>query len=116
MPPQFVHEWTFQTSMTLLCSAPPRMKLAVTLSPAADGWGVTALEMQREKGKAWSAQKILDHHAHEIVGQFGTIIEAVAAAESYAREWATRRTKERSEGLANKCACDEIAGAGDARG
>lgn len=82
---------------------------AIFVTPVHGGtFGVAAVEVPigpKEIGamsNTQTADRVLDEHAHENIGEFKTVDLAVAAAEKYARRWLRSRPK------SERCACKPI--------
>ena len=76
-----------------------QMHLVVSITGVPGDWKVVALETDQK-----TPEKILDSHAHEILGDFKEFKEAERKALLYAKRWYERKTKE----LKKKCACGPI--------
>lgn len=93
--------WSTQAGFVYTVSAPlTRLLCFVALQPQGQ-WQVLALETP---GDATTEEKVLESHAHKIIGSYPHVSEALAAAESFAHHWLKLA---KSTQFAN-CDCPEI--------
>jgi hypothetical protein len=88
-------DWQFTTQFSgVVQKAGYRLGVSVSRLSPKDDWTVFALQ-SKENGLAG----VLNSHAHQVVGQYGDLQQALAAAQQYADRW---------QPIADLCDCTDI--------
>ena len=88
-------DWQFTVQFgALVKKAGYRLGVSVSRMTTKDDWTVLALQSE-ENG----IEAILDSHAHHVVGTYGDLQQALAAAQQYADRW---------QPIADLCDCTDI--------
>ncbi len=65
-------------------------RLGCSVNESNDRWGLMALEMPAAGA---SVHQVLASHAHEYIGEYKDLYQAMSAAERYARKWLKAQEK-----------------------
>ena len=99
--------WTTATQLIATVARDDR-RLGVSVQVARENeWAVVGIETT-DPGKAGgfsqTVERVLDDHAHQIVGMYDSLGKAIEAAEGFARAWVRDFKATRAE----TCECDVI--------
>jgi len=79
------------------------LKLGVAVIAVGGRWGALAIESD-----GFDERSILEHHSHDVMGEYDTKAEAQRACEKYARAWRRRRRIAASAEVERPCGCGTI--------
>jgi len=91
--------WTSSSSFMASVTSGDRRLGVIVQTHELIGWAVMALEFHKT---ADSPESVFQDHAHKNLGKFGTVAEAFAKAEEYAKTWLEGCVEH------DPCTCEEI--------
>lgn len=94
-------DWMPASMMQMVRTRPDGRLLAVIIGGDPGRWVVAAIETTEEAGRGGLAG-VFGAHAHEALGTFQKIGQAMRAGERYAAKW------EKTKAVADPCGCEEI--------